>query len=250
MTPDEYIILFGEDPPANEVEGSQTQPNRQLAESAAPAAEGTSIDDAQPVDWLRVALWASLFTFAALWVMAELQITEEVTRVGTGRTGAMCRNGDRSTATGSGACSWNGGVRHWIYGREQIVEIVPPTFLAEARPGWKFGFWSSAAGLAAVTLLRPRSDQIRRQRPGGGVAQRTVPNSPVQTQRQPIQPSTAADAGQHRRSKVSNPAVSMGQCPRCSSVLVRRRNRNTGQYFLGCSRFPGCRHTQSTRKAT
>jgi hypothetical protein len=31
------------------------------------------------------------------------------------RTGALCYSGRRSTATGSGACSWNGGVKNWIY---------------------------------------------------------------------------------------------------------------------------------------
>jgi hypothetical protein len=31
------------------------------------------------------------------------------------RTGALCYSGRRSTSTGSGACSWNGGVKYWIY---------------------------------------------------------------------------------------------------------------------------------------
>jgi len=31
------------------------------------------------------------------------------------RTGALCYSGKISTATGSGACSWNGGVKNWIY---------------------------------------------------------------------------------------------------------------------------------------
>lgn len=30
-------------------------------------------------------------------------------------------------------------------------------------------------------------------------------------------------------------------CPRCGAALVERRNRRTGQSFLGCSRFPACR---------
>mgnify|MGYP000195993292 CR=1 FL=1 len=33
-----------------------------------------------------------------------------------GRTGAVCRDGSRSSATGSGACSRHGGVDHWLYG--------------------------------------------------------------------------------------------------------------------------------------
>lgn len=31
------------------------------------------------------------------------------------RTGAICNNGSYSSATGRGACSWNGGVREWLY---------------------------------------------------------------------------------------------------------------------------------------
>ncbi len=33
-------------------------------------------------------------------------------------------------------------------------------------------------------------------------------------------------------------------CPRCGAPLVHRRNRSTGEHFLGCSRFPQCRYTQ------
>lgn len=32
------------------------------------------------------------------------------------RIGAVCNDGTTSTATGSGACSWHGGVRYWLYG--------------------------------------------------------------------------------------------------------------------------------------
>lgn len=31
------------------------------------------------------------------------------------RVGAICEDGWRSTATGSGACSHHGGVDHWVY---------------------------------------------------------------------------------------------------------------------------------------
>ncbi len=34
---------------------------------------------------------------------------------GGGRIGAVCRDGWRSTATGSGACSHHGGVAYWLY---------------------------------------------------------------------------------------------------------------------------------------
>ncbi|MCC4602232.1 restriction endonuclease [Xanthomonas melonis] len=36
-------------------------------------------------------------------------------------------------------------------------------------------------------------------------------------------------------------AVAIPSCPRCGSTLVQRRNRRTGENFLGCSQFPKCR---------
>ncbi len=35
--------------------------------------------------------------------------------VASRRCGAVCNDGTRSDATGSGACSHHGGVDHWIY---------------------------------------------------------------------------------------------------------------------------------------
>jgi hypothetical protein len=37
------------------------------------------------------------------------------------RIGARCRDGWRSDATGSGACSWHGGVQEWLYADDRIV---------------------------------------------------------------------------------------------------------------------------------
>jgi uncharacterized protein YabE (DUF348 family) len=47
--------------------------------------------------------------------------TPQTVRVGTYvykpqyRTGAVCNDGWVSSATGSGACSWHGGVSYWLY---------------------------------------------------------------------------------------------------------------------------------------
>ena len=38
-----------------------------------------------------------------------------ITAPATRRIGAVCRDGWRSRATGSGACSWHGGVSRWLY---------------------------------------------------------------------------------------------------------------------------------------
>lgn len=37
------------------------------------------------------------------------------------RIGAICEDGWRSQATGSGACSWHGGVDYWLYEKEPNV---------------------------------------------------------------------------------------------------------------------------------
>jgi hypothetical protein len=37
------------------------------------------------------------------------------------RTGARCRDGWHSDVTGSGACSWHGGVAEWLYADDRIV---------------------------------------------------------------------------------------------------------------------------------
>ncbi len=33
-------------------------------------------------------------------------------------------------------------------------------------------------------------------------------------------------------------------CPECGAKLVIRTNRHTEQQFLGCVRYPTCRHTE------
>ena len=48
--------------------------------------------------------------------------TEVVTTTG-GRTGAICRDGTRSSATGRGACSHHGGVAQWTYDEVESVQI-------------------------------------------------------------------------------------------------------------------------------
>lgn len=38
-------------------------------------------------------------------------------------------------------------------------------------------------------------------------------------------------------------ANDVNTCPRCAAPMVQRKNRRTGEVFLGCSRFPACRGT-------
>jgi restriction system protein len=45
---------------------------------------------------------------------------------------------------------------------------------------------------------------------------------------------------------VPEPAAAMdaNACPRCAAPMVQRKNRRTGEVFLGCPRFPECRGTR------
>jgi restriction system protein len=40
------------------------------------------------------------------------------------------------------------------------------------------------------------------------------------------------------------------RCPRCELRLVEKRNRRTGEIFLGCPSFPECRYTRPVASAT
>jgi len=42
----------------------------------------------------------------------------------------------------------------------------------------------------------------------------------------------------------NGPALRQATCPYCGAALVLRHNRETGEPFLGCSRFPQCRFTR------
>lgn len=34
------------------------------------------------------------------------------------------------------------------------------------------------------------------------------------------------------------------KCPKCEAEMERRRNLASGEFFLGCSRYPACRGTR------
>lgn len=48
----------------------------------------------------------------------------------------------------------------------------------------------------------------------------------------------------HVREKVAEKEADLTKCPRCGAKMVERANRQTGQSFLGCSRYPKCRGTR------
>ncbi|MBN8768660.1 MAG: restriction endonuclease [Stenotrophomonas nitritireducens] len=58
---------------------------------------------------------------------------------------------------------------------------------------------------------------------------------------QPAAP-TSASATDARQAASASP-THLTTCPRCGAAMVERRNRQTGAFFMGCSRFPICRGT-------
>jgi hypothetical protein len=44
---------------------------------------------------------------------------------------------------------------------------------------------------------------------------------------------------------VAGDLIEVADCPRCGATMVTRHNRETGDAFLGCSRFPACKGTRS-----
>ena len=58
---------------------------------------------------------------------------------------------------------------------------------------------------------------------------------------QPAAP-TSASATDARQPASASP-THLTTCLRCGAAMVERRNRQTGAFFMGCSRFPTCRGT-------
>lgn len=48
----------------------------------------------------------------------------------------------------------------------------------------------------------------------------------------------------HVKTQVAKRQNDAAKCPRCGAKLVERANRQSGEQFLGCSRFPRCKGTR------
>lgn len=48
-----------------------------------------------------------------------------------------------------------------------------------------------------------------------------------------------------KRKISENKAISKIACPRCGGAMIKRVNRRSGEWFLGCRRFPGCTGARS-----
>jgi DNA topoisomerase-1 len=48
--------------------------------------------------------------------------------------------------------------------------------------------------------------------------------------------------------KISPDEIQEKNCPLCAKPLVKRYSRKTGQYFIGCSGFPACKHIETSQE--
>ena len=161
------------------------------------------------------------FLMCVLAISAPLETHTEYYDVNVGyRTGAVCRDGAGSRATGSGACSWHGGVAYWTF-TERRSRKVPGGPLTEYTP-WLWGTALTALAGAGVCRLW---------------AWRFPPVRSVVCPKPAPPPATS-----HKPGHPEGPGP--GACPRCRAPLVIRRRRSDGRTFLGCSHFPRCRYTR------
>lgn len=154
-----------------------------------------------------------------------------------GRTGAICRDGRKSFATGRGACSWHGGVARWTFTENRYRE-VRDTLLAEHEDTfWKLGHLS-VLGLGTALWARSRSSvaHVRNDRSPSNVSASASPGSSWQ-----LPPQPKAEHPSAPQTKQGNRRI----CPRCGGRMVRRVRRADGRAFLGCSNFPNCRYTRN-----
>lgn len=135
------------------------------------------------------------------------------------RIGAVARDGWVSSATGRGACSWHGGVAHWIYGPwdSDLVAVATAVLIA-----------GILAALLALACWRRRHRLFSQSWPAHLIHAEDI----LGLSGKPV------SAPSH----IVNPQERV--CPRCGSALVLRHRKRDWHPFLGCRAFPRCRYTR------
>lgn len=191
--------------------------------------------------WWRTILGASalLVTLSAGSCVAaqigsnQVRVVPREVEVGY-RTGAVCRDGWSSGATGRGACSWHGGVAAWRYTRTEFqyhrITWLSRNEDALRRAGERLLVLALTMGLVGIWA---------------------VPEPPARPV--PPRPAVRAVSGSHsqapprkpRRSHREEPERHFGRCPRCEGWLVRRYRRRHRKPFKGCTGYPVCRYSEA-----
>lgn len=159
------------------------------------------------------------------------------------RTGAICRDGWRSKATGRGACSHHGGVAYWLNTQTRHREVRSTWLAQNESTFWKLGHASIGLLLATAVLAGlAEGRNLRSSTPG-----KTPPAAPTRPElRATSSEPTPPLAHQYQPRGKPKPGV----CGRCGAPMVIRRRRSDGRMFLGCTRFPECRETKPLQQGT
>lgn len=135
------------------------------------------------------------------------------------RTGAICSDGSRSSATGRGACSWHGGVAYWNTTVTRFRTVFDEDLAAANVSNWRVANGSVLilAIFVAIILLDARS--------------RVSASNQVSSAPEVVAP----------RSSPSSETQDTGRgCPRCGSSLRLAYRRGQSEPYYRCSRFPVC----------
>lgn len=179
----------------------------------------------------------------------------------------LCADGTWSQSTGSGTCSWHGGIAGNNNpstgpgspssggGTGRIVPGPGPTSSVEVQGGLSraiasifynggvvyllIGWWVLARLRKSRSRNAPKSSTAR---PNATTPLSTAPGLSKTTAPPPVKPTSAGNAS----TPLSKPSSAAGSCS-CGGREVARRNHKSGQRFYGCSRYPGCKRTRPFR---
>lgn len=193
----------------------------------------------------------------------------------------LCADGTYSQSTGSGTCSWHGGIAgnnnpssnsgttSGGGGTGRIVPGTGPATPVETRtlplPSRQQNPASRAVseffdnggivylliGWWVIAKLRKSRREDSHNRPAVRASTTTTPppspKASTAAARPPAKPVSANGAA--KPASISNAAQALSSSSSCScgGREVVRRNRKTGQRFYGCSRYPSCRRTRPLR---
>lgn len=176
----------------------------------------------------------------------------------------LCADGTWSQSTGSGTCSWHGGIAGNNNpstgpgstgsggGTGRIVPGPGPASSVDVQGGLSraissffdnggvvyllIGWWVIAKLRKSRSRSAPKSSTVQ---PKATKPLSTAQRLSKTTERPPAKPTSAGNAA----APVQKSSSAAGVCS-CGGREVVRRNGKTGQRFYGCSRYPSCRKTR------
>ena len=197
----------------------------------------------------------------------------------------LCADGTYSQSTGSGTCSWHGGIAgnnnpsrnsgstSGGGGTGRIVPGTGPATSVETRtsplpnsqqsPASRAisGFFDNGGvvylliGWWVIAKLRKSRSEEARNRPvartnttTSSPASPMAPNAAARPPAKPVSTTSAAKpASTSNAAQALSSSRSSSSACSCGGREVVRRNRTTGQRFYGCSQYPSCRQTRPFR---